>query len=316
MASGVGIPAVRTGVAARQSKVARRNLIMGVLFATPWLLHLLLFTAYPILASFYYSFTDFNALQAPAFVGLENYQELFTGDPLFWESVVNTIVYAAMAIPAGVIFALGLALLLNSKVRLLPFWRTIYFLPTLVPDVALGLMWLWLLNPQFGIVNWILGMVGIQGPGWLADEHWAKPSLTLISLWGVGSTMIIYLAGLQDVPQELYDAADVDGASVFLKTKNITLPMITPVILFNLIMAVIAIFSYFTAPFVVSNGTGNPAHSMMFYAMYLYRNAFTYFRMGYASAMAWIQFVVTIVMTMIIFVTSNRWVYYGGDEKR
>jgi len=316
MASGVGVPAVRTRVAARQSKVARRNLIMGVLFATPWLLHLLLFTAYPILASFYYSFTDFNALQAPAFVGLDNYSEMFTGDPLFWESVVNTIVYAAMAIPAGVVFALGLALLLNTKVRLLPFWRTIYFLPTLVPDVALGLMWLWLLNPQFGIVNWLLGMVGIQGPGWLADEYWAKPSLTLISLWGVGSTMIIYLAGLQDVPQELYDAADVDGASIWLKTRNITLPMITPVILFNLIMAVIAIFSYFTAPFVVSNGTGNPAHAMMFYAMYLYRNAFTYFRMGYASAMAWIQFIVTIIMTVIIFVTSNRWVYYGGDEKR
>lgn len=316
MSSSAGAQTASMKARTRESRVARRYTLLGIAFALPWLLHLLIFTAYPILASFYYSFTDYNVLKPPTFVGLENYAILFTQDDVFWVAVENTLLYAVMAIPLGIVFALLLAMLLNSKIRFLPFWRTIYFLPTLVPDVALGLMWLWLLNPQFGIINWLLGLVGIQGPGWLADERWAKPSLVLISLWGVGSTMIIYLAGLQDVPQELYDAADVDGASIWSKTRNITVPMITPVILFNLIMSVIAIFQYFTAPFVVTNGTGNPAHSTMFYAMYLYREAFTYFKMGIASAMAWMQFLFTIAMALLIFFTSSRWVYYGGDEKR
>jgi len=316
MRSDVGASAAKTRESTRQRLIERRNLVLGLLFATPWLLHLLIFTAYPILASFYYSFTDFNLMQPPQWVGLDNYAELFTKDDVFWGAVVNTIVFAAMSLPFGIIFALSLALLLNAKIKLLPFWRTVYYLPTLVPDVALTLMWFWLLNPQFGIVNWVLSLVGIQGPGWLGDENWAKPSLVLISLWTVGGTMIIYLAGLQDVPQDLYDAADVDGASALSKTRNITLPMITPVILFNLIMSVIAIFQYFTVPFVVTNGTGNPSHSMMFYAMYLYRNGFTYFKMGVASSMAWLQFLFTIAMTLLIFFTSNRWVYYGGDEKR
>ena len=300
---------------ARAARQRRRALAIGLLFCAPWLINLIGLHLIPVVLSLYYSFTDYDILQPPKWTGFDNYVSLFQ-DQVFWQTVENTVIYAVMAIPAGILFAFGLALLLNTKIRGLAVWRTIYFLPNVLPTVAVSIVWLWVFNPLYGPVNWLLDLVGLPGPGWFADEHWGKVGLVLLSLWSVGQTMVIYLAGLQDVPQELYDAADVDGASVWTKTFRITIPMMTPVIFFNLVLSLIGIFSYFDAPFVITDGLGNPAHSMLFYAMYLYRNAFNLFHMGLASAMAWLQFIVTLVVALIVFGTSGRWVYYAGAEEK
>ncbi len=300
----------------RAARRRRRSLVVGLAFCLPWIIGLLGLHLVPVVLSLYYSFTDYDILQPPKWVGFDNYLSLFR-DSVFWGAVENTVIYALMAIPAGVVFAFGLALLLNTKIRGLAIWRTIYFLPNVLPTVAVSIVWLWVFNPLYGPVNWFLDLLGLPGPGWFADEHWGKPGLVLLSLWSVGQTMVIYLAGLQDVPQELYDAADVDGASVWRKTFSVTLPMLTPVIFFNLVLSLIGVFSYFDAPFVITDGLGNPAHSMLFYAMYLYRNAFNLFHMGLASSMAWLQFLITLLVALLIFGTSGRWVYYGGgDEKK
>jgi multiple sugar transport system permease protein len=305
-------PVRRRVLASRQN---RRSLALGLLFCSPWIISLLGLHLIPVALSFYYSFTDYNVLQPAKWVGFDNFVGLFQ-DQVFWQTVQNTLIYAVMSIPAGVFFALGLALLLNTKIRGLAIWRTIYFLPTVLPTVAVSIVWLWVFNPLYGPVNWFLDLAGLPGPGWFADEHWGKIGLVLLSLWSVGQIMVIYLAGLQDVPQDLYDAAAVDGASVWQKTVSVTLPMMTPVIFFNLILALIGIFSYFDAPYVITDGLGNPAHSMLFYAMYLYRNAFSLFHMGIASAMAWMQFLVTLLVALIVFGTSGRWVYYGGGDTK
>lgn len=297
------------------SRRQRRAALTGILFCLPWIINLVGLHIYPVVISLYYSFSDYDILQPPKWVGLSNYQELAT-DPVFWQTIENTLIYAAMAIPAGIIFAFGLALLLNSKVHGLAIWRTIYFLPNVLPTIAVSIVWLWVFNPLYGPINWFLDLLGLPGPGWFADEHWGKVGLVLLSLWSVGQTMVIYLAGLQDVPRELYDAADVDGAGLWTKTTNVTIPMITPVIFFNLILSLIGIFSYFDAPFTITDGLGNPAHSMLFYAMYLYRNAFNLYRMGLASSMAWIQLVITLVVALAVFGTSGRWVFYGGSQER
>ncbi|MDI7277959.1 MAG: sugar ABC transporter permease, partial [Anaerolineae bacterium] len=208
----------------------------------------------------------------------------------------------------------GIALLLNMKVKGVSVYRTIYFLPVLVPDVALGILWLWVFNPQLGILNALLWQwFRVVGPGWLSDPAWSKPSVILISLWGVGQAVVIYLASLQDVPRELYDAAEVDGANAWQRIRNVTIPMITPVILFNLIIGLIGAFQYFTTAYVITTGDGRPALSLMFYAMYLYQNAFVLYKMGYASAMAWILFIVVVLSSYALFRSSARWVYYGGQ---
>ncbi len=292
----------------------QRDTLHGILFASPWIIGLLVFYAYPILMSLYYSFTEYSILQAPKWAGMKNYINLFTNDEKFFKSVYNTLYFSVFALPLGIVFGVGLALLLNMKVKGMSVYRTIYFLPVLVPDVALGILWLWVFNAQLGIVNVLLWkLFHVVGPGWLADPAWSKPSIIIISLWGVGQAVVIYLAGLQDVPQELYDAAEVDGASAWQKTVHVTIPMITPVILFNLIIGLIGAFQYFTTPYVITTGDGRPALSLMFYAMYLYQNAFVLYKMGYASAMAWILFIVAVVSAYALFRSSARWVYYGGQ---
>lgn len=297
----------------KSSTYKKKMTLYGILFALPWILGILLFSAYPLLMSIYYSFTTYSILDHGEWVGFGNYKELM-GDTTFRISIYNTLYYTLISVPLNIAVGVGLALLLNTKIRGQGVYRTLFFIPSLVPAVATTIIWLWLLNPQFGLVNYWLEQIGIAGPPWLGDERWSKPSLILMSLWGVGQAIIIYLAGLQDIPQDYYDAADVDGANTLRKLRHITLPLMTPVIFFNLIMGVIGTMQNFVLPYTLTNGTGSPADSLMFYVMYLYQNAFLYLKMGYASAMAWILFLIVLVLTIVIFVTQKRWVHYQGKE--
>ena len=298
----------------RRMKPKTRNTINGLLFASPWLLGLLMFWIYPTIASAYYSFTKFNAIQTPRWVGFRNYVELFTQDDMFWQAVRNTLYFAAVSIPLAIIFAFGLALMLNAKIRGQVVYRTIYFLPTLVPEVALALVWVFLFTPGSGIVNLPFQMLGYRGPCWLTCPEWAMPTIIILALWIIGQQIILYLAGLQDVPQDLYDAADVDGANFNHKFWHVTLPILTPVIFFHLVTSVIGALQFFTVPYIMTGGTGFPAGSTMFYSIYLYKNAFQYFQMGYASAMAWLLFMVTLLITLVIFRSARMWVFYGGGD--
>jgi len=296
----------------RMRPSVRRDLRNGLLFISPWLVGLLIFTIYPIIASVYFSFTEYSVLRPPRWVGLENYITLFTTDTLFPTALYNTLYYAAIALPLGIIGSVLLALLLNRKVGGMSFYRTVFYLPNVVPTVAMSVLWIWLLNPNYGLFNSILKGIGLPGVPWLTSPDWSKPSLILMSLWGIGGSMVIYLAGLQDIPEHLYEAADLDGASAWRKTLSVTLPMLTPTIFFNLVMSLIGVFSYFTQAFIMTNG--GPLDSTLFYMLYLYRNAFIYFKMGYASAMAWILFVIVVSLTLVVFRSSGRWVYYGGSS--
>jgi multiple sugar transport system permease protein len=297
----------------RWSPVARRNLINGLLFASPWILGLAIFWVYPICASLYYSFTEFNAIQAPKWVGLQNFVALFADD-LFWTASYNTLWFAVVSIPLAIISAFGLALLLNLNIHGRIVYRTIYFLPTLVPSVALALVWIYLFNPATGLVNVPFDWIGVRGPCWNACAAWSRPTMVLLALWIIGGQVVLYLAGLQDVPQELYDAAAVDGANAWYRFSAVTLPMMTPVIFYHLVTSVIGAFQFFEIPFIMTGGTGAPSNTLLFYSIYLFKNAFAYFKMGYASAMAWILFLVVVVSTVLLFRSSARWAYYGGGE--
>jgi len=303
------------------TRQTRRRLVSGLLFTSPFLVGFSAFTVYPVFASLYYSFCSYNVFSPPEFNWGANYRELFFDDPLFWKSLYNTFVFTIFAVPLTMLVALGLAMLLNLKVRGLAFYRTVFFLPAIVPVVASSVLWLWVLNPKYGIINegirWINHLLEPAGyqlplPGWLSDPVWVKPALVIMSIWGVGHTMILYLAGLQEVPQELYEAAEIDGASAWRKTWHVTLPMISPVLFFTLIMGLIGSFQYFTQVWVMLSGGGGPKDSALFYALYLFNNAFTYFRMGYASAMAWILFLIIMVCTYLTFRTGRGWVHYAG----
>jgi len=296
------------------TRMERRNLRNGLLFAAPYIVGFLVLTLYPLLASLYYSLCRYNVIRRPVWVGLENFRTLFLEDPLFWKSLYNTLFFTAFSVPLALLFSLSLALLLNQKVRAMSVYRTVFFLPSIVPIVASAVLWLWVLNPESGLINGMLRQfVGIEGPGWIADEHWAKPSLIVMSLWSVGGAMVIFLAGLADVPQVLYEVAEIDGAGRWSKFRHVTLPMLTPTILFNLIIGLINAFQYFTQVYVMTGGKGGPVDSTMFYALYLYRNSFFYLRMGYASAMAWLLFLVILGATVALLASSKRWVHYHGE---
>lgn len=282
----------------------------GLAFASPWLIGFGLFLLYPLGASLYYSFCDYNTLNPPLWIGLENYKELM-GDEVFWQTLFNTFYYAAFALPLGLIVALALALLLNSKVKGLALYRTIFYVPSLVPMISLAMLWLWLFNGEHGLINEGLRAIGIaEPPNWTGDAAWTKNALVLMSLWGVGNAMVIYLAGLQNVPQPLYEASDLDGASPWQKTWNVTIPMLSPVILFNMILGIIGTLQVFAIPYVMFPG-GRPDRETYFYTMYLYDNAFIYQRMGYASAMGWIMFIIIFILTLIALKASEKRVHYG-----
>lgn len=277
---------------------------------------MLIFTLYPVVASFYYSFTEYNVVNAPRWIGLANYRELLTADPLFLTAVKNTLYYAVFEVPLSLIISLAVALLLNLNLRGISIYRTIFFLPYMMPQIVLAMLWAWILNPQFGLANAVLGAVGLPTLGWLSDPTWSKPSLIIMDLWaGIGGSIVIFLAGLKDVPRHLYESAEIDGAGAVLKTRHITIPMITPTIFYNLVLGVIYAFQVFTTVYVVTGGQGGPVDSTMFYGLMLYTNAFTYFKMGYASAMAWVLFVFIFILTLTLFKSSNRWVYYEGESQ-
>lgn len=297
----------------RLSRVQKRNLFYGLLFVSPWIIGFLWLTVYPMVASLYYAFTDYNLIKAPQWLGTANFQELFR-DELFWTALYNTFYLTVVGLPVGTMFAIALAVLLNQKIRGLAFYRTIYYVPSVVPIVATSIVWMWLLNPAYGPINTLLGWFGIMGPNWLRDTFWAKPALVLTGLWGVGPSVVIYLAALQEVPKQLLEAAELDGAGSWHRLFRITLPMISPAIFFNVIMGVIGSFQVFAQPFIMTGG--GPVNSTLVYALYLFRNAFSYFKMGYASALAWVLFGVILVCTLLIFKTSARWVYYESGGGR
>ncbi|HEY1921430.1 MAG TPA: sugar ABC transporter permease [Tepidisphaeraceae bacterium] len=282
----------------------------GMAFISPWLIGFVVFTFLPIAVSFYFSLCKFDLLQPPHFVGMRNYVDLLN-DGVFWKSIRNTFYYTSMVLPGGLMVSLGLALLLNVDIPGRAIWRTVIFMPSLVPIVSSAMIWMWLLNPRLGLLNVLLHAAHIPGPPWLTDPRWAMPALALMSFWGVGNAVVIYLAGLQDVPVELYEAAELDGAGVMGRIWHVTLPLLSPVIFFNLVMAIIGTLQVFDIPYIMTNG--GPARSTYFLSMYLYDNAFVYLHMGSAAAMAWIMLLIVLALTGLAFWTSRRWVHYQGN---
>jgi multiple sugar transport system permease protein len=288
----------------------RENLV-GYLFISPWLVGFLVFTLYPFCQSFYLSLTRYNIIQEPKYIGFANYKMMLFEDELFWKSLWVTIRYALVSVPIVLVVGVLLALLLNINVKGMSVFRTIFYLPSIVPMVATTSIFMWILNPQVGLVNRVLALFNITGPGWLTDPKWTLWSLVFMAIWGAGGSMVIYLAGLKDIPQYLYEAATLDGAGVIKKTRMITLPMLTPVIFFNLVMGVIGTFQYFTQAFMISKGSGGPEDSTLFYALYMFQRSWKYMDMGYGSAMAWALFVIIVILTTLIFQSQKRWVHYG-----
>ena len=290
-----------------------REWVKGIAFASPWIVGFLLFTLYPVASALFYSFTEFAGIGKAQWVGLSNYIHMLKRDEVFWLSLYNTLYYLSLAVPVGFVIGLGLALLLNTRLREISLYRTAVYLPYIIPAFAASFIWLWVLNPQFGLLNLLLDRLGIFGPGWIADPKWSKPSIVMMAQWGAGGSAIIFLAALQDVPRDLYEAAEIDGATAWQRFVKITLPMISPVILFHVIMAVFQGFQVFTPAYIMTSG--GPANSTLFYVLYLYRNAFQYGKMGYASAMAWVLFLISLVAALVILRSSARWVYYQGEQR-
>jgi multiple sugar transport system permease protein len=298
----------------RPIKLSQREAIWAYILISPWLIGFILFTAGPMVASLGLSLTHYDIVSSPQFVGLANYVKMFVGDPKFWHSLKVTLTYAIVAIPLGLVAGLALALLLNAKVPGIAVWRTVYYMPSVVSGVAVAILWGYIFNPRFGIIAWILSWFNIRSPGWLDSPDWALPALIVMSLWSVGGGMIVYLSGLQGIPTVLYDAALVDGANSWQRFWRITLPLITPVIFYNLVTGIIGTFQYFTNAYIMTRG--GPAEATLFYNLYLYNNAFRYQSMGYASALAWILLVIVLVLTMLVFRSSAAWVYYEGELRK
>jgi multiple sugar transport system permease protein len=306
---------VVVGRRAGSSPRARRRAIAGYLWISPWLVGFLVFVLGPTLASFYLSFTRYNVISAPRFIGLENYIYALTRDPHFWDSILRTSYYVVLAAPVGVLISLGLALLLNAGRKGTTFYRTLFFLPGLTPVVASVLLWRWIFDTQIGPLNYLLESVGIPGPGWFGSSIWALPAMVIIALWAsVGANrMVVFLAGLQGVPQELYEAAEVDGAGRLQRFWNITRPMISPTTFFNVVIGMIAAFKVFELAFLTTQG--GPNYATWFYMLQLYRTAFEDFDMGYASALAWIFLLIILALTYAQIRWSDTWVYYEGSAK-
>jgi multiple sugar transport system permease protein len=298
-------------------------------FLSPWIAGFTIFFGYPLVMTAYYSFTHYDLLSAPRWVGLANYRFLFQGDQQVWPAVSNTLWFMAVAVPANALFAFGVALMLSRARRGNGFFRTVFYLPALVPPVAATLGFVYLLNPGTGPVNSLLGALGIQGPLWFDSPQWSKPSLVLLGMWGVGNLMIIFLAALVDVPKHLYESASLDGAGSFQQLRYVTLPTISPVILFAVVIGVIEALQYFTQAYVAStiaagsaagategaNSLGYPLESTLFYPILLYQQGFRYFNMGYASAMAMLLLLVALGVTVLIIRNSRRWVHVAGAAR-
>lgn len=281
------------------------------IFIAPAVLGLLLFSLGPMIASLGLSFTTYDMLSAPQWVGLTNYEQLLH-DPLFQKSLKVSLLYSLISVPATMVLAFVLAVMLNAKIPAMGFFRSAYYLPSVISGVAVAMVWRWLFNGEYGLINVALSKIGIQGPGWLTDEHWALRALIVMSLWGFGGTMLIYLAGLQSVPKELYEAAEVDGANRLRQHWHITVPMLSNVTFFNLVMGIIGSLQTFAEPFVLTHG--GPNNSTLLLPLYLYQNAFTYLKLGYASAIAWVAFAIILVMTLLVFKSTPMWVHTEASD--
>ncbi len=314
MKASVVRPVVRAQSSGRLN-LARREALEGYICLAPWAIGFMLWIAIPMVSSLVLSFTEYDVVTNPKFVGLANYDQAFFKDDLFWSSLGRTFYYALLVVPIGVVGSLMAALLLNQNLKGTSVFRTLFFLPHLTPTVAAALLWVWVLQPEFGLVNYLLEFVGIKGPAWFGSKEWAIPSIAMIALWnGIGGNrMMIFLAGLQGVPTELVDAAEVDGANSWQRFRHVTLPMISPTIFFNLILGIIGALQVFTTALIATRG--GPAYATWFYALHIYRSAFEYFTMGYASALAWIFFVIVLAFTYLQMRASGKWVYYAGEEK-
>ncbi len=288
-----------------------REELEAYLFLLPWILGFLVFLAGPLVASLYIALSKYNILLPPQPVGFANFGTMFTKDLLFLKSLRVTAIYTFVSVPLVVVSGYVVALLLNQNVRGLSVWRTIFYLPAVVSGVAVAVMWLWVFNPDAGIVNSVLWSLGIEGPRWFTDPDWALGTLIITSLWGIGGGMVIYLAGMQGVPTHLYEACELDGGGAWHRFRYVTLPMTTPVIFFNLLIGIIGSWQVFTNAFVITSG--GPANSTLFYVLYLYRQGWEYYKMGYASALAWVLFFIILLFTVVVF-KSSGWVYYESDQ--
>lgn len=294
-------------------KTRTREAIMGYVFLLPWLIGFIVFLVGPMIASIFLSMTEYKMIRPPDWIGLANYERMFA-DQFVWHSLKVTMTYVVFAVPIGLVLALSVAVLLNQKIIASGIFRTVFYLPSVISGVAIALVFAWIFNFRFGILNFFLGLVGIEGPNWLGSPRYALAAFVVMSLWGIGGNVVIYLAGLQGVPVALHEAATIDGANAWTRFWKITLPLITPVILFTLVMGVIGSFQTFTQAYIMTGG--GPANATLFYLLYLYKNAFNWFEMGYASALAWLLFVIILICTVILWSTSARWVYYEGDGSK
>ncbi|GAB4564021.1 MAG: sugar ABC transporter permease [Anaerolineae bacterium] len=298
----------------RRLSLRAREEIDFYIAISPWLIGFILFTGGPILFSLGMSFTNWTGLTNREWIGLLNYRKLFFDDPLFYTVLKNTFYYSFASVALGTIGALATAILMNQRVPAVAVFRTLYYLPSVTSGVAIAIMWLWLFNPQVGLVNYLLSLVGIKGPGWLASRTWAMPALIIMSLWGIGGSMIILLAGLQGIPEHLYEAARIDGANKWHEFRHVTLPMLSPVLFYVIVISIIGSFQIFENVYVMTQG--GPGTATLVYVLHLYRNAFEYQKMGYASAMAWILFLIILGLTWLQLRTSRYWVYYEFEGER
>lgn len=296
------------------NKLNKQQALFGIIFMMPWFIGFIIFGLYPMIMSAYYSLCRYDVLRIPQFIGFGNFEKLIFEDPYFWNSISNTLIYTILRVPLCIIGSLLLAVLVNNAVKGVKFFRTIYFIPSIVTGVVLSVVWLWMFNPQFGLINSSLAYLGIPGPLWLLDPNWSKPSMVLMSVWSIGGgRMLVFLAALQNIPNHLYESVDIDGGGWWAKFRNITIPMLSPVIFLWSVLEIIFSLQVFVEAYIMTQG--GPLNSTMFYNLYLYNKAFNDFEMGYASALAWLLLIITMIITIIQFQVSKRWVHYDGGSK-
>lgn len=300
---------------APMSPLRRQEARAGLLFILPWLIFLVVFAAYPVLGTFYLAFTEYSILEPPKWVGLQNFRTMFTEDPAFWTAVRNSTYYAVVSVPLRLVLALGLAMLMNLGVRGIAVYRVLFYLPALVPPIAATIIFILLFTPNAGPINVMIEAVGLSAPNWLSDPTWSKPVLIILSLWPLGVETLVFLAGLKEIPQDYLDAAALDGAGPWQRFKSITLPILSPVVLFNLVIGVIYSFQVFGQALVIGGTTGSPLGSTLMYVVHIYSNAFRYFSMGYAAALSVVLFLAVVLMTILVFSTARHWVHYEGGER-
>lgn len=297
------------------SKRQKSEALWGLLFVSPFIIGFIIFMLGPMLFSFYGSFTNYNLTSQMDFIGLDNFKQMFTQDELFWKSLYNTGYYVLFNVPLTAIGSVILALLLNQRVRGISVFRTIFYLPAILSGVAVYVLWMQMLSPSSGLINTILSWFSIEGPAWLFDPQWTKPALILMKLWSVGGSMLLYLATMQNVPNQLYESAEMDGASPYKQFRHITLPLITPIVFYDVVTSTIGAFQIFQEAYVMTeSGTNGPANSLLFYNLHMWNKAFVAFDMGYAMAMSMVLFVIVLVLTLINLKLAPHWVHYGGGQ--